>query len=97
MPVKDYRTDLLVRLSNPDYAALYLKTALDETMKDGDREAFVLALKNVVEARQVMQESSVDASSKPLQQVLTEGENPTLETLVAVLSSVGLTIDFKPA
>ena len=85
MPVKDYRTDLLVRLANPDYAALYLKTALDETLKDGDREAFVLALRNVVEARQVTQESSADAPSKPLQRVL------------AVLSAVGLTIDFKPA
>ena len=97
MPVKDYRTDLLVRLATPDYAALYLKTALDETLKDGDREAFVLALRNVVEARQVTQESSADAPSKPLQRVLAEGENPTLETFMAVLSAVGLTIDFKPA
>lgn len=97
MPVKDYRTDLLVRLANPDYAALYLKTALDETLKDGNREAFVLALRNVVDARQVTQESSADAPSKPLQQVLTEGENPTLETFMAVLNAVGLTIDFRPA
>ncbi len=40
MPVRDYRIDLLVRLADPDYAALYLKTALDETLKDGDKEAF---------------------------------------------------------
>ncbi|MBD2112258.1 transcriptional regulator [Nodosilinea sp. FACHB-141] len=97
MPVKDYRTDLLVRLANPDYAALYLKTALDEALKDGNREAFVLALRNVVEARQITQESNTDGHSKPLQRVLAEGENPTLETFVAVLNAVGLTIDLKPA
>ena len=40
MPVKDYQADLLIRLANPDYAALYLKASLDETLKDGDWEAF---------------------------------------------------------
>ncbi|MEL6381891.1 MAG: hypothetical protein AAFQ89_05355 [Cyanobacteria bacterium J06626_18] len=35
MPVRDYRSDLLVRLANPEFAALYLKAALDEILKDG--------------------------------------------------------------
>ena len=59
MPVKDYRTDLLVRLANPDYAALYLKTALNETLKDGDREAFVPALRNVVEASRLRKRTAL--------------------------------------
>lgn len=50
MPGKNYRNDLLVRLSDPAYSAQYLKAALDETLKDGDRDAFLLALKNIVEA-----------------------------------------------
>jgi DNA-binding phage protein len=51
MPTKDYKTDLLARLSNSNYAATYLKAALDETLSDGNTEAFLLALKNVVEAK----------------------------------------------
>ena len=51
MPVKDYRSDLITRLKNPEYAAIYLKTALEETLLDGEREAFLLALRDVVEAK----------------------------------------------
>lgn len=51
MPTEDYRTDLLKRLGNSQYAATYLKAALDETFSDSNTEAFLLALKNVVEAK----------------------------------------------
>ncbi|MBE9045163.1 hypothetical protein IQ255_12245 [Pleurocapsales cyanobacterium LEGE 10410] len=50
MPTKDYQTDLLQRLANHEYAAEYLKAAFDETIADGNKAAFLLALKNVVEA-----------------------------------------------
>ena len=50
MPTKDYQTDLLKRLANCKYSAQYLKTAFDETLVDGNKSAFLLALKNVVEA-----------------------------------------------
>jgi hypothetical protein len=51
MPTKSYQEGLLQRLSIPEYAAQYLKASLDETLKDGNMEAFLLALMNVVEAR----------------------------------------------
>ncbi len=50
MPTKDYQTDLLKRLANPEYAAKYLKAAFDETITNGNKAAFLLALKNVVDA-----------------------------------------------
>lgn len=53
MPGRDYQADLLVQLADPDYAALYLKASLDETLMDDDWEAFWLAIKDVVEARQI--------------------------------------------
>lgn len=98
MPVKDYRDDLLVRLSNPEYSARYLQTALDETLQDGNMGAFLLALKNVVDATETLQENSSrsDISKHHLQQMLVEDDNPTLETLAAVLKAVQLTIEFKP-
>lgn len=55
MPIKDYQTDLLERLANPEYAAHYLKAAFDETLVDGNKSAFLLALKNVVDATGAMQ------------------------------------------
>jgi DNA-binding phage protein len=50
MPAKNYREDLLVRLSDAHYASQYLKAALDEALQDGNRSAFLLALKNLVDA-----------------------------------------------
>ena len=98
MPTKDYRTDLLQRLSNSQYAATYLKAALDETLADGNTEAFLLALKNVVEAKgstqAVANESNI--SRQHLYRMLSGEGNPTLDTLTSVLQAVGLTIDFKP-
>ena len=100
MPVRDDQADLLASLAAPDCAALYLKASLDETLMDGNWEAFGLALENVVEARQTTASGVVinsDVADQPLQRRLGNGETPTLEYFVAVLSSVGLAIDVKPA
>ena len=98
MPTKDYKTDLLQRLGDSQYAATYLKAALDETLSDGNTEAFLLALKNVVEAtgstQTVANESNI--SRQHLYRILSGDGNPTLDTLTSVLQAVGLTIDFKP-
>ncbi|NET36634.1 MAG: transcriptional regulator [Cyanothece sp. SIO1E1] len=99
MPVKSYRDDLLIRLADPEYSSKYLKVALDEPLKDGNMEAFLLALKNIVEATQVMQEAAdddTDVSTQPLHRCLSGNGIPTIETLALVLNAVGLTIDFKP-
>ena len=98
MPTKDYKTDLLQRLGNSQYAATYLKAALDETLSDGNTEAFLLALKNVVEANGSMGAiaSESNVSRQHLYRILSGNGNPTLDTLTSVLQAVGLTIDFKP-
>ncbi len=98
MPTKDYRTDLLKRLANSEYAAQYLKAVFDETLADGNKAAFLLALKNVVEATGAMQTVANEAkiSRQHLYRILSEEGNPTLETLTPVLQAVGMTIDFKP-
>ncbi len=99
MPTKDYQIDLLKRLANPEYAAQYLKAAFDETLVDGNKAAFLLALKNVVEATGAMQTVANEAqiSRQHLYRMLSEEGNPTLETLTSVLQAVGMTIDFKPS
>ena len=99
MPTKDYRQDLLQRLGDSQYAATYLKAALDESLSDGNTEAFLLALKNVVEATDATQAvaNKSKISRQHLYRLLSGEGNPTLETLTSVLQAVGLTLDFKPA
>lgn len=92
MPVRNYRNDLLVRLTNSEYSSQYLKAAFDETLEDGNMEAFLLALNNVIEAK----EGTSQVAKEELKRLLREEESPNLMTLTSILKAVGLTIDFKP-
>ena len=98
MPTKDYKADLLKRLSSRPYASKYLKAALDETLKDGDMDAFLLALKYVIEASGSIGTTArkTKISRQHLYRILSGEGNPTLGTLTSVLSSVGLSLDFSP-
>ena len=98
MPTKDYQTDLLKRLGNSDYAAQYLKVAFDKALVDGNKSAFLLALKNVIDANGGIQtlENETKISHQNLYQILNQENNTTLETLTSVLNAIGMTIDFKP-
>jgi len=98
MPTRDYQPYLIKRLEDSGYAATYLKAALDETLADGNMESFLLALKNVVEAKGTKQSVATESNitRQHLQRLLAGNGNPTLETLTSVLQTVGLSIDFKP-
>lgn len=99
MPVKDYRSDLLVRLADPEYAALYLKAALEATLEDGDREAFVLALSNVAEAQEMARTTANGASGahEGRQTEAKQINSLSVETLLSVLDTVGLKMEFRSA
>ena len=45
---KDYHIE---QLSDPEAAKIYLSVALEDYEKDGDIEAFLLAVRDVVDAR----------------------------------------------
>ena len=95
MRLKNYREDLLERLKNPDYAAEYLAQVLGQK----DKGAFLVALKDVVEAT-----GGVSAIAKrvglkrpSLYKVFSRRGNPTLETLQAILEALGLRISVATA
>ncbi len=98
MPLKNYRDDLLKRLSDPKYSSQYLKAALEETLQDGNKEAFLFALKNIIEAKQLIQTipKNQEISKQNIDKLIFRGEELTLEQLVSILHSVGLSIDFQP-
>lgn len=92
MPTLDYQTDLLIRLSDSEYACQYLKAVLDETLKDGDIEPFLLALKNIIKARKINQINNFVEGN--LDSLISQEIN--LNNLYSILNQVGLTIYFKP-
>jgi probable addiction module antidote protein len=91
----DYNADLLADLRNdPAYAAQYLSAA-----KKDSKEAFLVALRDVADARlglaRVARAARVNRES--LYRTLSAAGNPTLTTLDALLEVLGFEIDFHPS
>lgn len=90
MRLKNYKADLHERLRDPEYAAEYLAQVLAEK----DRAAFLIALKDVVEAGGGMGELAgrVGLKRPSLYKILSKHGNPTLETLQEILKPLGLRV-----
>lgn len=91
---KSYRDALLERLRDPDEAGAYLDAALE----DGDNRVFLLALRDVVDARgftRVATEAKLNRES--LYKMLSEEGNPRLSSLEALLQPFGLRLAVKSA
>jgi probable addiction module antidote protein len=95
MRLKNYREDLLERLKDADYAAEYLAQVLAEK----DKAAFLVALKDVVEATGGMSAMAkrVELTRPSLYKVFSKRGNPTLETLQAILGALGLRVTVATA
>ncbi len=84
---RDYHKGLIEDLKDPAEAAAYLEVALE----DGSNEEFLLALRNVAEAKglsNVSRESKLNRES--LYKMLSKKGNPQLSSLAALLKSMGL-------
>lgn len=91
MKTKDFKPGLLKRLKDFEYAAGYLADVLEHE----SQEAFLIAVKNVIEAREEnVSELSRDAgiTRQTLYHALSENGNPRLSTLNQLLKSLGLRI-----
>lgn len=95
MRLKNYKEDLLQRLNDPDYAAEYLAQVLAEK----DQAAFLLALKDVVEATGGMSVMAkrVGLKRPSLYKVFSKRGNPTLQTLQRILEALGLRLTVASA
>ena len=90
MRLKNYKTDLNKRLRDPEYAAEYLAQVLGEK----DSAAFLIALKDVVEAGGGVGTLAgrVGLKRPSLYKILSKNGNPTLETLQEILKPLGLRV-----
>jgi probable addiction module antidote protein len=85
---ESYRESLLESLRNPEDAAQYLNACL----ADEDSRVFLLALRDVADARGGLRALSRDAhlNRESLYRMLSKSGNPSLESLASVLDAVGL-------
>jgi probable addiction module antidote protein len=88
MQLKDYRNDLLRKLANPEFAAEYLS----QTLAENDPAAFLIALRDVVEASSGTRSMSRRLKTRraSLHRVLSADGNPTVSTVQQVLEPLGL-------
>jgi probable addiction module antidote protein len=89
---KSYKADLLRDLGDPSEAAEYLNAALE----DGNQDVFLLALRDVAEARG-MTNLARDASlnRENMYKILSDKGNPKLSSLSAILNQLGLKMAIK--
>jgi probable addiction module antidote protein len=90
----DYQRDLIEALKDPAEAAAYLNAALEE----GDKEAFLLALRNIAEANGGMKAVAEKAhlNRESLYRTLSRRGNPEIRTLFNLLHGVGLRLNVMP-
>lgn len=90
MRLKNYKNDLDRRLRDPEYAAEYLAQVLAEK----DNAAFLIALKDVVEAGEGIGglAGHVGLKRPSLYKILSKRGNPTLATLQEILKPLGLRV-----
>ncbi|AAM86639.1 putative addiction module antidote protein [Yersinia pestis] len=85
--------DAMVQLlmEDPEFAQVYLHQALLDIDEEGGQEAFLMALRHVVEARGGMASVAKKAgvSRETLYRTLSPSGNPTLKTLLSVVSATG--------
>lgn len=88
MRLRDYRTGLLTKVSEPEFAAEYL----NQTLAENDAEAFLIALRDVVEAAggvgKLARKTPLRRAS--LYKILSARGNPTVTTLQQLLEPLGL-------
>ena len=91
---RSYDEYLIESLKDPVEASNYLQAALE----DGDRQVFLLALRNVAVAlggvRELSKKTKLNRES--LYRILSEKGNPELGTLSSILGALGFEVAIRP-
>ena len=89
-----YHEDLMKILKDPEEASAYLNAALEA----GDKQAFLLALKNVLDAQGGMTRISDKTKIKrgSLYKMLSTNGNPGFENIIRLLQTAGIRFQVVP-
>lgn len=90
----DYHTEHIQWLKDPENAAGYLNTVIEEE----DKDALLLALRNIAEAEGGMAAVAerADVKRESLYRMLSPHGNPTLSNLLSILHGMGLKMTIQP-
>ncbi len=90
----DFKSDLLEKLKDLEYAAGYLTAAIEE-----GEDVFLLAVRNVAQAqgglRAISKETKLNREG--LYSMLSKSGNPRLSSLTSVLNTLGIRMQFITA
>lgn len=93
-----YEEWLIESLKNKREAATYLQIALNEYQKDGNAEAFLLALRDVAKAQGGLNKLSknTNLNRESLYKTLSSKGNPKFQTIGLLLKNLGFHLIIKP-
>jgi len=96
---KKFRDYHMEKLSDPVEAKAYLELSLEDLHQEGDREGFLLALRDVTEAQGGVSHllEKTELKSAGVYKALSEQGNPTLSTLDQILGGLGLRLSIEAA
>lgn len=85
-------------MQDPNEASEYLKASLDEYKKDGNIEAFLIAIRTVADAQGGITELArkTELNRQSLYRTLSKNGNPRLKTLDIILNSLGFKLTIEP-
>ena len=94
----DYNTFIASQLSNKKEAAVFLQVALEEYENDGDFSAFLMAVRQIVDAQGGIGHlaNSTKLNRENLYRTLSGKTNPKLNTLGLILNSLGFKLQIVP-
>ena len=93
MPTRPYHDYLIESLKDKEEAAAYLKACFDDS-----EEIFMIALRDVVEARLgiAVLSKKTNLNRETLYRTLSKKGNPKLSSLSAILKACGIKMEFAP-
>lgn len=93
-----YHDSFIETLKNPEEANLYLRVAMEEYYEDGDNDALLLALRNIVEAKGGIGHLAevTHLNRQNLYNALSKHGNPRLGTFEIILKALGYRLAIQP-
>ena len=98
MPLKSAADLNAMTFTDPKIAAEYLSAVYEECATDGQFDAFLIAVRDLIQANSSMSKVAETAGvgRQALYQMLSEEGNPRLHNFAAVLKAIGLRLKFEP-
>ena len=97
MPLKSTENLNKLTLTDSKVAAEYLSAVYEECAMDSNFDAFLIAIRNIIQANASMAEvaESAGVGRQALYHMLSENGNPQLYNISSVLKTMGLKIKFE--